>query len=692
MFFRLICRNSSRERRENGIYFTALIAAIVAFYIILSLEQQDVMIFLKTMESDAVERLLQLIPVAYGVSLVLIFFLIYFANRYQMDRRGKNYGLYLMFGMRKGRLFQLLLTEDLVTSLSALLTGLPIAVLLSEIIGLATSRLVGLGIIGHHFSVSWKAVLLTVAGFIGIKILALFLLSGKIVGREILPLLKNTQEEKQLSEYHANRSKVQLLAGGVLLLVAYGMAIIGLSWTHLLPMTVTVVFGIAGTFLLFHGLGGLLNLFQIRRPGRKGLRIFTFRQLQENVFLQASSLAVSSLLVLLTLVCISFGITMSLKALGQGKHTADFTFTGEEDKILSRLSEPDIKAYKGELFEVQTGLFFTENEHTEEGSEHTFDASEFLEAVKKQPESDRKNILLHNLQYFTSPYLISLTGYNQMLSLAGMEPIHLENGEVMLYHDSLYQQESADQQLLQTVLQSHPTLFLDGKAFRMCEQYMTVDLVVDRSITFSYALIVTEEDFQELLADNENISSFWNMSLSEDVVSQKGLMQAINEVIQLLEDSEFQYESYLQTIGRQLFYLVGSGYLTVYLAVIFLLIANTVMGVQFLMQQKKTGKRYQTLASLGSSYQDLCHCARTQIRWYFGLPIIVAAASSILGIPSFIRGFTSSAVRSQGPVLFLSALVVLTLICLMEQAYIMTVMRMSDQHLASILELRREES
>ena len=58
MFFKLIRKNSKRSRKENGFFFSSLVISIVAFYIILSLSSQDVMVFLKKMESDAVDRLL----------------------------------------------------------------------------------------------------------------------------------------------------------------------------------------------------------------------------------------------------------------------------------------------------------------------------------------------------------------------------------------------------------------------------------------------------------------------------------------------------------------------------------------------------------------------------------------------------------------------------------------------------------
>ena len=170
MFFKLVRKNGRKMRRENSIFFVSLIVAVIAFYIFLSLENQDVIIFLKSMESDAVGKLLALLPVFYGVSLFLLFFLVYFSGLYQLGRRKYEFGVYLMLGMKRSRLFLLLLAEDIWNSLTSLLIGIPVAVFLSEMISLITSKVVGLGIIGHHFSFSFEAVLLTAAGFAGIKL------------------------------------------------------------------------------------------------------------------------------------------------------------------------------------------------------------------------------------------------------------------------------------------------------------------------------------------------------------------------------------------------------------------------------------------------------------------------------------------------------------------------------------------
>ena len=139
MFFKLIRKHSKRNRKENGLFFSSLVISIVAFYIILSLSSQDVMVFLKKMESDAVDRLFQIIPAFFVMTLVILFFLIYYASKFQLERRKHEFGVYLMMGMTRSKLFGMLLAEDIGSSLAALVTGLPIAILLSELISLITA-------------------------------------------------------------------------------------------------------------------------------------------------------------------------------------------------------------------------------------------------------------------------------------------------------------------------------------------------------------------------------------------------------------------------------------------------------------------------------------------------------------------------------------------------------------------------
>ena len=63
MSFKQIRKNAAKNRKSSGLFFGSLIIAIIAFYTLLSMENQDVIRFLKTLESDAVGKLMGMIPV-----------------------------------------------------------------------------------------------------------------------------------------------------------------------------------------------------------------------------------------------------------------------------------------------------------------------------------------------------------------------------------------------------------------------------------------------------------------------------------------------------------------------------------------------------------------------------------------------------------------------------------------------------
>lgn len=686
MFFDLIHKNSKRSRKENGIFFASLIVSIIAFYIILSLKNQDVIIFLQTMESDAVNRLLGLIPVLYGFSLFILFFLIYFASKYQFERRSHEFGIYMMMGMRRPRLFLLLLAEDILSSLISLAAGIPAAIFLSELISLLTAKLVGLGIIGHHFTFSLAAVLITIAGFFLIKFLAFGILTIQFAGKEISVLLAGSQERDQQVP-RLSQALLKLAAGILMTGTAYCLAIMGLSWSSLIYMSVTAVFGIFGTFLVFYGISAWIEIMLKKGKRNQGLKIFTFRQLQENVINRTNSLAVSSLLVLLALCCFGYGFSSAWSAYSRSGHVIDYTFEGSGEEIRSQLDKPPLSPYIDELFEVRTGALYTIEDGLEDG--HSMQIDEILDAISLQEESSDKDILLNNFSQFSSPYLISLTGYNHLLEISGEEPLVLKAGQAAIYNGAEFTNEKLTS-ILDKALSQQPSIKIDGVEYRLSIKSYTTNLVVDRLINISIGLIVTDADFNMLLSDGY-YTSYWNASLSKEVTEKSGLMQAMMEVNELLDQTDLRYESYLQNMGRQLFYLTASSYTTIYLALIFLIIANTVLGVQFLMQQKKTGRRYKTLINLGCDYERLRRSARTQIKWYFGIPLIIAVISSMFGIKSLFAGFLSPSMAGDIFELSIIAMAMLILLCVVEYFYVAAVMRLSDKHILEMMQSTREE-
>ena len=693
MFFNLITRNSRRSRKENGMFFATLLIAIIAFYIILSLSRQDVMLFLQEMESDAVNRLLGMIPVFYVMTLIILFFLIYFASKFQLERRRHEIGMYLMMGMTRNRLFVLLLAEDIRSSIIALLIGLPAAVLLSEIISLVTARLVGLGIIGHSFSLSLEAVLWTAAGFFIIKLAAFLILSAKISRREIGSLLAERPEETR-RQLPAPVYALSLLGGILCLGTAYYLAIRGMSWYQIRIMGLTVLLGFAGTLLFFFGLRFVFSL--ILRTGKRDrrLHIFNVRQLQENVIRQSGTMAVSSLLILAALCCFGAGVAMAAHYGKSETHVLDYTFLPEytdepnqeqsAEDILDILKKTGLDTSFSELFEMKIGHIYAKNDDFE--NMYTMDS--VMREIEKLPVSEDRDVLLNNLEYADFPHLISLSGYNELLRIAGLPELALEENEGAVYMDREFVNDSRIR-IMNGILAGSPEVQLHGESLRLTGTVQSTGVVTDSSIMFSFALILPDEAFQYYTQNRYDV--YVNGVLDSSTAERVGLMQAISGMNDRLNGTGLNYESYLQNMGRQLFYIVAASYLTIYLAIIFIIVANTVIGVQFLMNQQKTNRRYKTLIRLGAVYEALCRSAEKQVNWYFGIPVLVAAASSLFAVRALFSGLLSP--RTQGSVqelMLISAAMILVL-CVIEYIYMSAVKRSSRRYLLKLMVPEREE-
>lgn len=657
MFFKQVWRNSAKNRKESGLLFGSLVIAIVAFYTLLSLEEQDVMRFLKTVEGDAVGKLLMLLPSVYILSLFFVFFLVFFACKYQIGSRKRELGMYLMLGMRRSRLFLMLFCENLWNSLLSLLIGLPAAVLLTEGISLATAKLVGLGIIGHSFTFSGKAVSWTIGGYILVQLMSMLIISLPITQMEPVQLLHGEGGENKAS---LGKSSLFFALGIVLLLVAYYLGIVRLARLELTVFLALLSSGVAGTFLLYRGLGGFLG-HRIRRKsdGAKGLDTFTGRQVQEHVASQHKALAVSSLLLLMALSCVSYGFSVGAGRGGErggGGRTCDFTLLGEETEIQQVLNREDVSS----LLKTAYPMYLSHVEWI--GEENApVDMEKFVDAVVSASNGRINGSSIHLER------VISLRAYNDLLRGMGKEELRLANDEIALFSAM----EEMTVKAFDTAARQGVSIGINGKDYSVYPEVRVDNIVADRAITLYLAMIVPDDLYREIARSQEPYC--WNLHLSDELVEKKGLMQAILEMQTLLDGTGVQYDSYLGGIGRNLFYAVASSYLTIYLGILFLLIANTVIGLKYLIGQRQNIHRYVNLTTLGADTEMMCASVRKQIHVFFSLVLSVSLVSSVAAVTAMFRNLTRLPMGMSMGTVALFAGAILAVFTVVEVIYIQVV-------------------
>lgn len=668
MFSKLIYRNAKRSRKENLIYFATLVIAIASFYIILSLGRQDVILFLKEFESDSIDKLLVQMPIVYLFALFLLFFLILFANRYQLNRRSKEFGLYLLLGMRKKRLVLQLLAEGFITSILALIAGLLIGGFLAEIISLTVSKLVGQGIIGHQISLSAGAIFFTIIGFLSIQFIALAILGGRLFKQEVHQLLYEQMDKKQ-DMGHFTGNVLTLLAGAVFLGVAYWVALYRFTDIAGLLLFVAVALGSLGTVLFMRGFGKLLGLLASlsKNKSTKGLHTFTVRQFQENVANRSTSVAVTSILITLSIILIADGASTFIgleNVFARSSSVYDFTVNGDSQKIEQFLASEKMEPYVEDLNLLKIGRMKYKDERGEDGIPLSLvDWSALREQmIMALPDNYKEQVLSGEIQNYsfssenpealnlfgvletdtTTPYLIPESSYNGLLKAVGKKPLNLHSDEIALYFnpdfmpmDNLESMPVLDHILEKAAKEGKSLMSIHGQAVYIHPSIPMRGLVADRSVQIFSAFIVPDHMFEQLM-NTETYVAYWNFRIPQKLQDQEGLLKPMMEARDLLKASGFTFESYLQNFGRKLFYVVAGSYATLYMGFLFLIIACTVLALQFLTQVKQTGQRYVTLSMLGAKRNQMKKSIHRQVLLTFLLPVSLACVSGAVGIRAMI--------------------------------------------------------
>ena len=500
-----------------------------------------------------------------------------------------------------------------------------------------------------------------------------------LIGALLTETPEGTKKQRPAAVY-----AIALVLGIALLAAAYTLAIRGLAWSALRYMALTIVLGVAGTLLLFYGLrSGIGRL--ARRGGAGRLRAFNFRQVEETVIHRSGTLAICSLLILAALCCFGAGVATARSSRAE-THVLDYTFptnSQSADEVRQTLTARGLDSAFSDIFEMRIGRVRTSTDY-----QNTVKFPALQRTIDAMPVSDERQQLQYMLEAVGYPHLIALSGYNHLLAAAGLPELTLADDEAAVYCDSEVSLASRTA-LINRLIAESSAITIDGAPFTLRGQVQSVSVVTDRSITMSFALIVPDAVFDHYTQGDYDV--YLDGVLAPSMTEGKSLMNAIADMNALLDPLGLKYESYLQNLGRELFYIVAASYLTIYLAIIFLVVANTIIGVQFLMGQQKAERRYRTLVRLGAEHDTLCRAARAQISWYFGLPVGVAAVSSLFGVRALFSGILSASAQSGMAEMMIVAGAMILLLCVVEWLYMAAVKRSSSRYLLGLMAPEREE-
>ena len=320
MLCKLAWGNVRRAGRDFLVYLLTLTLGVTVFYAFNTISMQ---VDIAGIDEEGLAQVMgsMLGYLTYFLPGVMAFLMVY-ANNFIMKRRKKEFGLYQVLGMGRGRVATIMALETVIVSVVAFVAGIVLGVGLSQLMTFFTASLFKTQIANFHFFFSVHAFNLTLACMLVMFVLTL-LLNLRAVRRTKLIELMGAERRNESIKTRNPWIAIAIFAVGVVL--------VGVAYYRLLrdgfPLTATDSklqeamnqFGITtamvtvGTFALFWGLSGMLiKLLQsLRGVYWRGLNMFIVRQLAAKVNTVCFSMGVIAMLLFLAITSVTCGMSIA---------------------------------------------------------------------------------------------------------------------------------------------------------------------------------------------------------------------------------------------------------------------------------------------------------------------------------------------------------------------------------------------
>lgn len=636
---KLAIRNVMRLAKDYVVYFltmTFVTALMFAFNSILFSEDVQGLF-------DIAGMMAAMVGIATFFIVWIIAWLIHYMVRFILEKRSREFGIYLLIGMQKKEIARLYIRENLVLGVGAFMLGIGIGMLLQQIL---MSILYGMIQMNYHIQLEMnRACFFMTAGcYAGCYVLALFRLRKRFQKMNIHDLMEAQKKNEEIVEKH-EEVKRWLFPVSILFLILFGVLLLGggvLSNGSILLFLVGLVLVI---YLFYTGLSAWIICY-VRRKGSavyKGQNLFLLRQF-------ASKLKTMRF---------TMGTLTSLFTIAFLGCTAAMMFNDYQKQVLNNKFPFDVQIYNGDSshdFEEELALLHQETDvkdsylyriytdGTNQVNTWLYTHLKYFGTIYKNEDGtpNEKKIRTENDQsYCTSDTFMSLTDYNYLRSMLGYQFVDLGENEYLIHMKKRVHNELGDFSKYLTIGKK----INEGKALSFAG-YKTEPFSQDGHNGGDYVIVVPDHIIEKMTPFYSELA----VDLNEK--APKNLSQKLDDLREDLAfgDQEQKENSWCfgsdtvvtyaavnlvrdNAIPEVRYMLSAIIFPAFYVGLVFVCVALTVLSVQQLSDSTKYRFRYDVLRKLGLDRKEISKTVRKQLFAYYLCSVLFAAGiSGIIGI------------------------------------------------------------
>ena len=594
LYVKLALRNLKRSLKEYSIYvFTVTITMtlLYAFFAIaFSGEMQDLVTTYDNVKSI-------MIMVSILVTLIIAW-LIYYISNFILQKRSREFGMYLLLGMKRTQVSRMFLFEQLALGAVGFFIGCVLGIFVYEILHAILLNIFGFAY-AFQLSFSWSACGAAFLCFLSIYLLEMIREGIALKKQSIHTMLYNasrnekTAKGSRLSGFYF-LAAVLLAVAGLYVTQQYLRSMVNGQSSDSMLLMLGVFAIIVSVYLFFYGISAVLGIFlnRHRKIKYKGNCMYLYGQIAGRLRSNRTVLATLSLLTLLTLLFLCIALKFNeVKELSNARFVPFDIMASSSEKLNMKSIESYLQEHK--ISYQSADIHYYQKEERDD----------FYSVVKGKSyytEDEKHSVYMKQ------------SDFNKLRSLKGKPSVTLKADEYLIVcatdiKDSL--QEYGAQH----------TLHLQGKRLQLRG---VDDTEYGQTRNSGYYLIVADEHvkpyFREWVANTDPKTE---VSWYQDTVN-----QFFDDNKEQVGDSFYSYASY--RVKAKWFEENAVGFVSIcfslfYLSFIFICISATILAVQQLSDAHRQRYSYAMLHKMGVNQRQLHALLAKQIAVYFIIPLVL---------------------------------------------------------------------
>ncbi len=643
MLCKLSLKNIKKSIKDYTIYFFTLILGISIFYVFNALDTQTAMMEVSSSTRELIKLMMTMMSaVSVFVSFILGFLIIY-ASRFLMKRRNKEFGIYLTLGMSKRKISMILFFETLIIGILSLVVGLGLGTLLSQLMSVIVVNMFEANLTKYTFVFSSSACIRTIAYFSVMYLFVMIFNTISVSKCKLIDLLHGNKKAETLKLKNPFICIIIFIISVCILGYAYYMVTAGFAdMDNVKDILVPIAMGSIGTFFLFWSLSGLV--LRIVRSMKsfyyKGLNSFTLRQFSSKINTTVFSTTIICLMLFVTICLLSSCLTMK-NSMNEGIKKfapADIQLTNKRNMDATQWHDMNLSYGYTEEQMANSHI-----DAVEKLKVFDFDITKYLKEfiqvkIYRTPDLTLNHTLGSKLEsvrtefpflkYDTMEDIITISDYNKIAKLYGIDTYFLDDNEYIVIADfkSMVNTRNIALKNKETINLFGYTLkpkydecqdgFVEMSSQRINGGVIVVsDRVVDENYLYGDMLIgnYNTTDKKEILDIEENLNKITKNPLKDKYLLPDGTTKLS------IKESTNSLTVMVTFIG-------------LYLGVIFLISSAAILGLKELSESSDNKERFRMLRKIGTDEKLIKKALFRQIGIFFLLPLLLAIIHSIFGI------------------------------------------------------------